>query len=258
MLKYYTVTQLSKIVDHEDLNLVVMNFKELQKLENDKLKNNLNKTYFDHYVNEDSSLILKNQILNQIDLFDIVRFNHNSPKRNYYVIIPKITFILSEDFRVSINAVEFNKLPGSLIAHLVDNYHYQFCNDDELLYTKYEDRDIIELASGYFYYPTELSYTLVEKYDIIKGIKLFLTNNPSKTFQLLVKYFSFSTINLEITNELYKKYRLEKEEEVESMKDDLFSILSDCAADDELDRAQQKLNDNELNDWGEDGLWNID
>jgi hypothetical protein len=74
----------------------------------------------------------------------------------------------------------------------------------------------------------------------------------------LVKYFSFSTINLETTNELYKKYRLEKEEEVESMKDDLFSILSDCAADDELDRAQQKLNDNELNDWGEEGFWNTD
>ncbi len=38
----------------------------------------------------------------------------------------------------------------------------------------------------------------------------------------------------------------------------MYSILSDCAIEDEIDRAQQKLNDDELNEWGEAGFWNTD
>lgn len=258
MLKYYTVSQLSKIIDDEDLNLIVLNFKNLHRLENEKLNNNPEKKYLGSFVDENTSLILRNQRLKRHNLFDIVRYNLGFHKKNYYVLIPKITFIFSDDMSLAINAFEFNRLPGSLIEHLVDNYHYHYYNDAEIEYKVYEDRNIIDLTSGDFYYPTELSSTLAENYKIIESIKSFLITNSSKTFQLLIKYVSFSTINSESINEFYNKYRLEKEEEVQSLKNDMYSILSDCAIEDEIDRAQQKLNDDELNEWGEAGFWNTD
>jgi hypothetical protein len=84
----------------------------------------------------------------------------------------------------------------------------------------------------------------------------FVHNSPEfkRAFHIMEK-------NLVLTDDCWLKQTkngLPVWQEVENMKDDLFSILSDCAADDELDRAQQKLNDNELNDWGEEGFWNID